>query len=198
MIKGVDISHWNYATVKNWNFSQYTKDKFIIMKASEGTGYKDNYVDFYTARIMKDNQDPLFGYYHFAQAKSIDSAPNEAENFLRSIGKHIYDHPMLALDVEADALKKSYIDIWSLHWLSYVEAKTGVKPLIYLQQSALKKFPQVAAHNYGLWVARWSLLKPKTDPWKIYAIWQTGSLGKIDQDKFNGDLTAWHKYTGRM
>lgn len=197
MIQGIDISHWNYDTLRTFDLGSYAKDNFVIIKASEGGRYKDVYMDYYTSRIFKLTNTPLFGYYHFAKASKLGSAPDEAENFLRCISSRLDDHPMLALDVEADALKRNYIDEWSLHWLTYIEAKTGIKPLIYLQQSAVKKFKLCAEYNYGLWCAKWSLIKPKSDPFPVTAIWQYGKKGGLDADRFNGSLAAWNKYVGR-
>ena len=201
MLNGIDISHWNKKTINTGKIDlmSYAKNNFVIMKSSQGISYRDSCLDYFVSSIFADgNLDKHIGFYHFADAISEDSYIYEASNFIAAVTPYKAYRPVLALDVEASALQKKYIDMWSYNFLSTCEKVLGYKPMIYLQQSACKKFKQVAKGDFGLWVAKWGA-KPtakQIEPWKVYAIWQTGSKNNIDTDIFNGTDKAWFKYAG--
>lgn len=56
--------------------------------------------------------------------------------------------------------------IWCKNWLDYVYSKIGVKPLLYVQKSALPKVSGIG--DYGLWVAQYANNNPtgcQDTPW---------------------------------
>jgi GH25 family lysozyme M1 (1,4-beta-N-acetylmuramidase) len=95
---------------------------------------------------------------------------------------------------------------WCLQFLQAVTARTGIGPLIYLNQST------IAAHNwspvindgFGLWLADWDLNKAGPGvhtPWPFTAMRQwtdadtvAGISGRVDGDVFYGDFAAWAAY----
>lgn len=199
MITGIDISHHNYF---NSPLNKINLDNnFVIMKATEGGTYRDNKLINYMNKIIGNIHNPMIGFYHFAKASTENSWQIESTNFLEYTDRFKSNilHPIYALDVEADAVRKPYIDAWAANWCAVVEAATGVKPLIYISASECKKFKSVQAAGCGLWVAKWSKNKPTVKqiaPWKFYAIWQNAVKDNLDRDIFNGSRKAWFKYAG--
>lgn len=209
MIKGIDISNWNWSTLAVQDFAPlHDPDSFVIMKATEGITFKDRAVDLYTT-ILKGYPDGgpakgrLYGYYHYARPELNNDPVSEALNFWRVVGAHA-GSAVFALDVEGNAfnLPADKLDRWVLTWLQTIEGISGgVKPLVYCSASRTSAFPSAAEGDYGLWVAKWSTRKPlraEIKPWSLWAIWQknTGG-GLLDQDVFNGTAEQFLKYAAR-
>lgn len=196
---GVDVSHWNYGTLKNdtgiWRYIKGSAD-FVICKLTEGISFVDDKAlelqEFFTTKNI--------GYYHYLRPETVGDAAREAAHFVNqlalvgAIGKAV-----LAVDVEGDAFTYNDIDGYTRRFCDCVYAATKVRPMLYTSESMLPLFDHTCAGNYGLWVAKWdSVIPPNTAPWAFYAIhqfkvWSTAG-GKIDLNVFNGDETAWKKY----
>lgn len=188
MIKGIDISHWN----KKDTIDKYCTDHdFIIMKATEGKNFKDDALEEHYRKSKWYGL--LRGYYHFARPDLGNSAEAEARNYLETIPEKQALH---ALDVEGMAVMMDDIDSWSERWMKYVEAHTGIKPVLYTSQSQVYKFNRVCSNNNGLWVARYNLFVGSIKPWKHWAIWQYTS-NPIDKNKFNGNINQFMRYQGK-
>lgn len=198
IMQGIDISHHNKSLVKSYG-SGWLFDKalngFVILKATEGQTWEDPCKDFYLESIGKQRiREKLVqvGLYHYARPEN-NTPSEEVENFLASVGD-LVGSAVLALDVEGRALDCRNVGEWSYEWLKLVKRKTGVKPLLYCQRSALPKFSLAAANDYGLWLAAWQKSKPaKISPWEIMAVWQFKGEG-LDEDYFFGDSSQWRKY----
>ena len=194
---GLDISHHNY---KMKNLNDLNTLDFVIMKASEGVKFKDpklkNYLSILSPYMLR-------GFYHFCRADQGNDPEDEAQHFINTIGKNIDGKTILALDVEAGALKVPNIDGWCCIWMQYVELITGIKPMIYTSAAECKHFPGVRELSCGLWVAKWSKNKPtekQISPWPFWAIWQYTSDNifsgvRTDADMFNGSREQWLKYS---
>ena len=201
-LSGIDISHHNWTVIqaeerrnRGWLRNQ-ALEGFVIMKATEGVTFDDPRKNDYSRMIgelaiMTDKAN--IGYYHYARPEN-NSALDEARHFVEAIGYHV-GHALLALDVEGRALSVPNIDKWCHEWLTAVEYMTdGVKPVVYVQRSALNLFDTVPACDFGLWLASWQKQKPKIcAPWEFMAIWQSNGLN-IDTDFFFGSPEQWHKY----
>lgn len=200
-LSGIDISHHNYTLLKAQRL-ETLHDRaaigFVIMKATEGVTFTDPRLPEYIraigeADIMNDYVQ--VGAYHYARPEN-NTAEAEARHFCDVVCQYA-GHMVYALDVEGRALEMSQISSWALSWLNEVKRLTGVKPMIYLQRSALPKFKDVAAADYGLWLAAWVKGKPfKTDPWPFMAIWQNNGYN-LDTDYFFGSPDQWRKYAAR-
>lgn len=208
MLKGIDISHWN----KGVDLST-PKIDFVICKATQGVKYRDPMLNDYMRFILENGL--LFGFYHFLDSRY--EPEQQADWFVENIAEYI-GYGILVLDFEQDGATR-----WgangALRFLNRVYELTGVRPLIYMNKSDLKKhdWREVVAGNYGLWLA--SLTNPQFSditkevpkdnvsiyPWKIRAIRQysfKGLLGKVygkgkvtcDLDIAFMDADAWHKY----
>lgn len=200
-LKGIDISHHqNGIDLTRVHFD------FAIMKATEGTGFVDNCCDkFY--QVAK-SLGKCLGVYHYANGGDYKA---EADFFLNNIKGYIGE-AILCLDWERqnNTLFCTGADNqWIKNWCDYVYSQTGVRPLVYIQMSALSRVEGIG--NYGLWVAQYgsnNVTGYQDEPWNegVYmcAIRQytsngqlPGYAGRLDLDKFYGDRTAWNKYAGR-
>lgn len=143
------------------------------------------------------------GYHFFRWTRSIEE---QVATFLRIFSNTRPYRPALppALDLEWDkyarlesAADRAALVRGALAWLKRVEAEIGVRPIVYTGPSFWKELgnPKDLA-QYGLWVARINVPKPKLPPpWNDYVFWQyshTGSVpgipGAVDLDRFNGTL----------
>lgn len=192
MLKGIDISHYQ----TNVSYNNYD---FVIMKATEGKTYKDPMLDKHYDGVNgssngKPNKEKLYGFYHYARPEN-NSYKDEAENFLKYV-KHHAGNCIYALDWEGTAL--NYPVSWALSWLDYVYQKTGVKSLLYTQQSQAKlaKYDPIIKADYGLWVARYN--KEVGDiRWPVWAMWQYTDK-PIDHNYFNGTKEQFRKYCRKV
>lgn len=198
MLKGLDISRYN-RNMKD--LSDLNDMDFVIMKASEGATYRDSSVILYNS-VLDDGM--LKGFYHYARPENGNSAKSEASNFVTSILKYIDDKTVLALDLEDKALNYPCLDDWAVEFARYVFSATGKKILIYCSLSEVHRFKKCASFGCGLWVAKWSLMKPtkkQIKPFEVFAFWQQSnkyifSGVRCDLDYFNGTKEQYLKYSG--
>lgn len=144
-MNGIDISAWQGD--ENIDLNKVPFD-FCIVKATEGTSYKNRYFAAHCDAVLKKKK--LLGAYHYANGGDVQK---EADYFLTYVKKYI-GKAVLILDWEA---KNNHLfgvkDLeWCLQWCSYVQKKAGIKPLIYIQKSAMNA---VKKAGYGLWVAQY-------------------------------------------
>lgn len=184
-LKGIDISHHNKYAIPD-----FSKQDFIIMKATEGVTYKDPMMDSYIEMLGKDQ---LYGFYHFARPER-NRAKAEAANFCKVIGRY-GEEAMLVLDWEAQAVTQPIE--WALEWCKEVEKIYEKKPLIYCSSWYTKKIKLLLENNIGLWVAHYTKKdKPTVYTYPTWAIWQYTSQ-PYDKDIFNGTRQQWLRYTAR-
>lgn len=129
-MNGIDISAWQGDA--GIDLSKIAYD-FCIVKATEGTDYKNRYFASHCDKVL--NRKKLLGAYHYANGGDYKA---EADYFLVYAKKYI-GKAILVLDWEANnnpQFSKNDLE-WCLKWCSYVYQKTGIKPLIYIQKSAM-------------------------------------------------------------
>ena len=196
MLYGIDISHHNQYMK---DLSDILKYDFIIMKASEGMGFRDGAIKKYMD-IIGSGDKPI-GFYHYARPE-INMDPNvEARNFIQAIKPYLMYKPLLALDVEGRSLDVPLLDGWCKAFCEYVYDMISVKPLIYCSSAETKRFPRCEDFGCGLWVAKWGKKPTKKDiaPWSFWAIWQDDNKQilsgvRVDTDIFNGTVEQFRKY----
>jgi len=182
---------------------------FVIEKATEGTGYvnPDCNPSYQEAKAAGK----LLGVYHFACNK-LNSAIDEADYFVSQIKGYIGE-AVLFLDYESYKSsdgKQTYNDpsnvSWAKQWLDRVYSLTGVRPLIYLNQSTANAYDWSSIWNdYALWVARYWDMSPDYNydmtnagpapdvKWPYgYAMWQWTSVGRLDGYNGNLDLNIFY------
>lgn len=200
-MNGIDISAWQGD--ENIDLSKVPFD-FCIVKATEGTSYKNRYFTSHCDKVL--NKKKLLGAYHYANGGDVKK---EADYFLAYVKKYI-GKAILVLDWEAKnnpQFGKNDLE-WCLKWCSYVQKKTGIKPIIYVQKSAMSA---VKKAGYGLWVAQypdyvetgyqehpWNegayncLLRQYTSVGKL-----SGYGGSLDLNKAYISAASWNKLAGK-
>lgn len=182
---------------------------FVIVKATEGTGYVNPYFEGHASTTL--NLGKKLGLYHYA---SGGNAIAEADYFVNVVKNYI-GKAILVLDWEADAVNRGVS--WAKQWLDRVYNRAGVRPLIYMSNSVVNGYDWaiVANANYGLWNAGYyagyevmgynpnAPLIGGTGAWKEAAIYQYTSSGRLngwgknlDLDVFYGDGATWDAYAG--
>jgi lysozyme len=142
MLKIADLSH--YQTVSDWKKVAKAVD-YVICKATQGTSYVDpTFAD--KMKHARENKIP-FGSYHFANGTD---AVKEAKFYLKTVGE-LQENDLLCLDYEIHLSDPVH---WCKTFLSYCYQTTGVRPLLYLNNSTVKGFDWSSiADKYPLWVA---------------------------------------------
>lgn len=206
MLNGIDISHWQ----QGLNISKIKCD-FVICKATEGVNFYDSCFEDFMKQA--ESLGKCMGFYHFAHPEK-NSAKAEAQFFYKHTSKY-FNKAIPVLDWESSG--KANVT-WAKQWLDEIYHLTGVKPLIYMSEAVVNSYnwSSVANANYGLWVAKYRDYgidknydmtnagnKPVVKYWKIYAMWQWTSVGRLDGysgnldcDVFYGSKEAWNKYAG--
>lgn len=174
---------------------------FVFIKATEGKDIKNaHYANDYTAARRHGF---CVGTYHFFSTKS--SATQQANHFLKTAHFNRGDLPPV-LDVEpsntqikkmggAEALFNAIRT-----WMRIVQQKTGVRPILYINQQFVNKYLPLAPdikRDYDVWIARYGEYKPDVH----LAIWQLspdgrvkGIRGEVDIDVFNGYQSEWKEF----
>jgi GH25 family lysozyme M1 (1,4-beta-N-acetylmuramidase) len=200
-MNGIDISAWQGDA--GIDLSKIAYD-FCIVKATEGTDYKNRYFAVHCDKVLSRKK--LLGVYHYANG---GDPQKEADYFLAHCKKYI-GKAVLVLDWEAQnnpLFGKNDLE-WCLKWCSYVQKKTGIKPLIYIQKSAMEA---VKKSGYGLWIAQypddvetgyqehpWNegkyncLIRQYTSVGKL-----AGYAGSLDLNKAYISAASWNKLAGR-
>lgn len=181
----------------SWQPNRVTEGDFIVIKATEGTGYVDPTCD--TKYQMNKNAGKLLGVYHYARPDLGTLPEKEAEFFVENCKGYIKE-AILALDWES---ANKWDVSWAKRWLDRVNELTGVKPLIYMSSSVTFEYDwtKVVNGDYGLWVANYGNNDgsnhgcPDVGYWKVVAMHQYTS-NPIDKDVFFGDAKAWKAYAG--
>lgn len=200
-MNGIDISAWQGD--ENIDLAKVPYD-FCIVKATEGTDYKNRYFAAHCDAVLRKKK--LLGAYHYANGSDPQI---EADHFLAYVKKYI-GKTVLVLDWEA---KNNHLfgvkDLeWCLQWCSYVQKKTGIKPLIYIQKSAMDA---VKKSGYGLWIAQYPDYVEtgyQEHPWNegkynclIRQYTSVGMLsgysGSLDLNKAYISAASWNKLAGK-
>ena len=200
-MNGIDISAWQGDAGIDLGKIAYD---FCIVKATEGTDYKNRYFAAHCDKVLSRKK--LLGVYHYANG---GDPQKEADHFLAYVKKYI-GKAVLVLDWEAKNNNLFGVkDLeWCLQWCSYVQKKTGIKPLIYVQKSAMDA---VKKAGYGLWVAQYPDCEwtgYQEHPWNEGAynclIRQYTSVGKLsgysgslDLNKAYISAASWNKLAGK-
>lgn len=187
-IFGADISHHNGTNAVKKCIDAKPEIEFFICKATEGRNFKDERFPYNCVSALEKGK--LIGAYHYARPDLGNSWEAEAANFADAVEPFL-GNCMLALDWEGKSL--NYNDKWALNWCQTVFAITGVKPLVYVQQSALAKMSSFKGKDFGLWVAKWSTVPPVVKNWDFWAMWQFGST-PFDMNVFNGSREQFAMY----
>ena len=144
-MNGIDISSYQSGI----NLTVVPCD-FVITKATEGTGYVNP--DYERAYAQAKAAGKCLGIYHYASGGNVQA---EADHFLKQVGNRVGE-AILILDWESytNPAFGTNDHAWVKSWCDYVASKTGVNPIVYVQQSAMNRLSGIG--NYPLWVAQYA------------------------------------------
>ena len=197
----VRITHLGKRTAKRISGDVDFPVSFCFIKATEGTSISNAYYnsDYTQAR----RHGIRVGTYHFLSMKS--PAADQAAHFLKTAHLRAGDLPPM-LDVEpTDAVINQYggpekLMKYIRTWLTIVEQRTGVRPIVYSYQKFFDKYLSDAddiKRNYRVWIARYGEYKPDLQ----LLFWQLGSdarvkgfVGDVDVNIFNGYHDQWEEF----
>lgn len=196
MLYGIDISNHQ----KDLQLASVAKQiQFVIVKATEGTGFVDLFCDMFYQQAKKLGLSRAF--YHYGRG---NSATREADYFMSNTAGYRND-AIPVLDWEEDQSVA-----WVNEFVRRYHDVCGVWPWIYANPWRFNQGGVEA--NCGRWAAGYpktytSLANGATKfPYKVegtVCAWQfsdkinlSGYDGLVDGDVFYGDVEAWNKYAG--
>lgn len=194
MLRGIDISSHQ----GNIDLAPLPID-FVIVKATEGTGYINPYCDPKVQQAK--NLGLCWGFYHFA---GVNGAVEEATYFINNCTDY-FSQGIPVLDWEGEQSVE-----WVNTFVRTVHDQTGIWPWIYANPWRFNQGGVEA--NCARWVAQYpNVIRPTLDydPGEppttdgLVACWQyasdgnvSGYDGNLDVNHFFGDRAAWKKYAG--
>ncbi len=166
---------------------------FVYIKSTEGTTVRNHYYmnDYQKARRHGIHA----GAYHFWSIRS--SGADQARHFINNTLFRTGDLPPV-LDIEpskaqikmAGGEERMFKEIRT--WLRLVERRTGVKPILYVNQMFVNNYLSRQTdlkRDYRVWIARYSEYKPdvRLTYWQLCQDGRvTGIKGDVDINVFNG------------
>ncbi|KAI9926318.1 hypothetical protein ASPWEDRAFT_32265 [Aspergillus wentii DTO 134E9] len=197
-VQGFDISN-HQAKV---DFAAAYKDgaRFVVSKATEGTGFTDDYYKSHTKEATEAGL--IHGAYHFARPDK-SSGKAQAVYFIKNGGDWKDDGKTLPgmLDIEYNPYGHTCYDLsdekmvaWIEDFVSTYHEQTKRYPLLYTTADWWNKCTGNSKKfaDTPLVLASYSSSPPKTIPgsWETYTIWQNSNKYKHggDSDLFNGGL----------
>lgn len=210
MIKGIDISHWNRDRINEDTLVEYAHMGFVFLKSSEGIGYTDPMFSTYAGDWLDLDNPHLgnalsycVGFYHYCHPETGNDARREMTYFWRTVRPYLHFGAVLALDIEGEALKMgaSALNQWTEEAAEAIRDLSGKPPVIYCGKSTLPYIRNAAAHDCGLWLAKWSNESPVKEeirPWPFWALWQSGMKYGLDVDWFNGTQDQFRQYAVKL
>jgi GH25 family lysozyme M1 (1,4-beta-N-acetylmuramidase) len=204
LLPGLDVSRWQ--TTINWPQVAAAGERFVVMKATEGTEYVDPM--YATNRAGAMGVGIPMAAYHFA---SPDASPNEAvleaDHYVAVAGLTA-GNLLPALDLEqTGGLSVPALQVWVRSWLDEVTAQLGIAPMIYVSptfwMTSMGNDTSIPQAGYKvLWIANWGVSSPTVpaanwngNGWTFWQYTDCGNVagittGCVDLDWFNGtDLT---------
>lgn len=180
-IPGIDVSHWQGNII--WDDVAKSYKKFVIMKATEGLSYVDDTFVYNYTNAKRVGM--MTGAYHYFRPGQ--SALIQAEHFLSTTSKYIFDiAPVLDLET-TDNTSKDWIIRQTKEWMDKVKSVTGRTPILYSSPSFLNTYftingkPPEWAKDVPLWIANWTTNNEPYMPkgWDTWTIWQYSNQGKV-------------------
>lgn len=194
----LNITYLGKANHKRTNGNVDYPVSFVYIKSTEGTSIRNKH---YHADYKQARRHGLYcGAYHFFSTKS--DAAKQAKFFI----KHSYfnngDFPPV-LDVEpsdAQIIKmggeKVLFDAIRT-WMSIVKKHTGIRPILYVNQSFVNKYLSHAPdikREYDVWIARYGEYRPDVR----LLLWQLCPDGKVNGIHGDVDINVFNGYQDRF
>ena len=192
-VSGVDVSY--YQGTIDWAAVKKAGRAFAITRVSDGTGFLDP--KFATNwKAIKSNGLIRGTYQFFHPGQDPIAQADFMLAQLKANGGLLAEDLPPVMDMEVtDGASPSTIQANMKKWLTYVESKTGRKPIIYTA-AFMSSNVGTGFTAYPLWVANYGTTCPTMPSnWTKWVMWQSGSTGQVagisgnvDVDEFNGTL----------
>jgi lysozyme len=197
-LHGLDMSH--YCCPVDWKAIKSIKHdgikaEFVFLRATMGVRQTDLLFQQNWDGALNANM--IRGAYHYFYPEQ--SAERQADNFLATVKYKSGDLPPV-FDLESNRLnfKPDYIRKQAQIWLDRVEHATGVKPIIYVNQSYYNLYIKDNFKDYPIWLAGYERdTVPKLSDGREWAIWQhtakaqwSGVSEPVDLNVVNGGWAA--------
>ena len=135
-----------------------TGASYVVVKASEGSGYEDPCKDDFAAQTLA--MGARLGFYHFAWP-SANTVEEEVDTFVSAVQPYLDRRPFLYLDWEDSDAYYDYS--WARRFLDQVHERTGIKPFIYMPASVAESGAwEGVSNDYWLWAAGYPSYAPQT------------------------------------
>lgn len=173
-VLGVDVSH--YQGEINWNDIEAQNVSFAFIKATEGSGY----IDEYSSKNLTEaaETDIKISAYHFF---SFDSpGKTQAENYISVVSPDAIDMPPV-VDIEYYGDKQTNkpteeeCEEILRPLLELLEEHYGEKPIIYTTLPVYNRYIKENFSDYPLWI-RNVFCEPQLIDWKF---WQYSDKGEL-------------------
>ncbi len=182
-VYGVDVSH--YQGEISWSDIEAQNVSFAFIKATEGSGYIDEYSSQNLAQASET--DIKISAYHFF---SFDSpGETQAENYMSVVEPEAIDMPPV-VDIEyygdkqhnkptakeCEKILRPLLEILEEHY--------GVKPIIYTTLPVYNRYIRENFSDYPLWI-RNVFCEPQFIDWKFWQYSDKGELyGFVGEEKY--------------
>lgn len=196
-VAGIDISGHNGDSIDFVAASQTGALDFVLIKATEGTNFKDRNFRY---NIERARQAGLkVGAYHFFRFDSPGYM--QGLNFLNSVRGQKLDLP-LVIDIEEWANPREYNTetiVGNLRRLISHLERHGYRVMLYTNKDGFERFIKGRLESYPLWLCTFSTPPAEID-WVIWQYSHRGSLdgikSKVDLNVFNGSPADWRRWLG--
>lgn len=199
---GIDVSHHQGPIA--WPAVARAGISFAFIKATEGALRRDP--RFGANWNAAGDAGLLRGAYHFF--RPAQAVPAQVDHFCSVTGEFAPGELPAVLDLEETIPRDEWPEIprpqhlsLTLEWLRAVEARTGVRPIVYTRKSfvaATFGAPGPLA-AYPLWIAHYTLQPAPACPegWK-WTFWQYTSCGKVPGISGEVDLNRFANSLARL
>lgn len=197
-IHGIDVSYYqgkiDWKKVKAMEEDD-VKVRFAFIKATEGMFSVDPYFQRNWREAPKAGI--ICGAYHYFKPKK--SGEWQAKFFLQTVNFETGDLPPVVDIEELNGVAASKMRIELQVFLTHIEEKTKVKPIIYTGLSFYNDYLKGYFDEYPLWVAHYHQPKLKVNK-ADWHFWQHSDKARIsginhvvDFNAFNGDSLAFEQ-----
>ncbi len=191
-VQGIDVSH--HQSYVNWDSVASAAITFAFVKATEGATLNDSLYCHNWAEMKRVGLKR--GAYHFF--RPTIAPVEQARNFARLVELDYGDLPPV-LDVEVmDGVSKFALISRMRTWLAFVEARYGIKPVIYTNLKFYNRYLAGHFDEFPVWIARYNTREPRMACGREWQFWQYGNRGHLKGVNGNVDLNVFNGTAGDL
>jgi lysozyme len=171
----VDLSGRNWRLVnsrRHFERLRAARVRGALIKATEGATFVNERYRAYRRWALDVGM--LVSPYHFAYP-SGDDAQEEAEHFIRTVGKLDQLRPVLDLEIDPGELRAK-LTLWSRRWNEAVVNGLRSEPLFYSYPYFIRHMRPRVPIGSGLWLASYGANDGKRHPYVVPAPWKEAVL----------------------